>query len=82
MNEMECPLIEESYRFELLPSTRVLGPVSVVHECNSSCSTVTCSQATMERETVDTNYKKYKHDYTNKFYSINIYSMSSYSILI
>lgn len=82
MNDMECPLLDESHRFELIPSAGVLGPVSVIHECGSSCRLITQSQSKIEREAVITDYKQYKHDFTNTLYSINIYSMSYYSILI
>ena len=82
VNDMECPLLDKSHRFEVIPSIGVLGPVSVIHECGSSCQMSTQSDTKIEREVVTTHYKQYKHDFTNTLYSINMYSMSSYSILI
>ena len=38
MNELDCPLIEESHRYEVIPSVSVLHSISILHECGTSCT--------------------------------------------
>ena len=39
LNEMECPLVTMSSRYEVLESRKILGPISMVHQCDDSCGT-------------------------------------------
>ena len=75
-NELDCPLLELSHRCEVIASTCILGSVSVVHECGSSCTIKTAARACIERELVTiTSRKILEHDKQNSFYCFNIYCM-------
>ena len=78
MNEMECPLLEESHRFSVIPSVDVLGTISLIHECDSSCMTTKSSVLKIERETVITKNNYFKHNYAKRFYSFNVYCIQNH----
>ena len=81
-NELDCPLLEESHRCEVVPSISILDSVSLIHECGDSCEMQKNMAACMERENVTVcNRKTIKHDQKNKFYCFNIYCMHN-SLLI
>ena len=75
-NELDCPLLELSHRCEVITSTSILGCVSVLHECGSSCKIKTTARACIEREFVTVKSRKIlEHDKRNNFYCFNIYCM-------
>lgn len=78
-NEMDCPLIEESHRFAILPSQSILGSISIVHECGSSCIIQQTTQRKIEREDVILQVHHVNHDFKNKMYCINIFCINYYS---
>jgi hypothetical protein len=77
LNEYDCPILTMSNLVYCIPSTSVLYPVSVVHECNNSCVFVSgiISRA-VEHEKVDSAQLCYHHDWSNNMYSLNIFCMS------
>lgn len=81
VNEMDCPLLQATDRFDVVPSVDVMGSVSIIHECNNSCSVQQSRTARIERETVTIlGGESFRHDLTNKFYSVNTYCINYYSI--
>ena len=77
MNELDCPLIEESHRYAVIPSVSVLHSISILHECGTSCTLQTSLKTCMEREDIAiTSRYMIKHDKNYKFYCINSYCMN------
>ena len=68
-NDMECPLIMPTHRFEIIESRKIIAPISMVHECSTSCRFQACTTRTIERQTVTDSST---HDKSNNLYSINI----------
>jgi len=58
VNEIDCPLLEADTRFEVIPSTSVLGAISIIHECTSSCRLQPSRTVVVERECTSTNTEK------------------------
>lgn len=79
LNEFDCPLLEETGRYDVIPSVGVLGCVSVIHECGNSCEFTQLKNVTVERESISVRKKGFKHDDSNCMYSLNIYCMNYYS---
>ena len=80
LNEMDCPLVQATQRFRVVPSTAVMGSISLIHECNTSCRVQPQRIAMIERErTAVTGGKTFAHDRKNTFYSINTYCINYYS---
>ena len=81
INHIDCPLIEQTERYELLPSTNIHGPISIVHACGNSC-VISNNEVNIEREAVVVTSFKTKHDFKNTLYVINIYCMNNYFSVI
>ena len=82
INELDCPYIEQSDRYEVVPSTFILGSVSLIHTCGSSCTFTYNQKTTIEREEVAVkHFRTVKHDYSNNIYFINLYCMNYYSTI-
>lgn len=76
-NEFDCPLLTLTDLVYLIESISIHYAVSVVHECNNSCTYVTSSVTTViERETITKSVLSFKHDPSNRMYCLNIYCMS------
>ena len=76
--EIESTLlkIEESHRYEVIPSVSVLHSISILHECGS-CTLQTSLKTCMEREDITiTSRYMIKHDKKKKFYCINSYCIN------
>lgn len=81
LNELDCPLIEETHRFEVTPSESIKGTISLVHQCGISCSVTDRTTITVEREKATISTYSVQHDWHNKMYCINIYSCTLYQLL-
>ena len=74
-NEYSCPLALLTREFFIVPTLDIIAPVSVVHECTTSCKIIQSDSAIrlIEREEVELNQHVYKHDVSNELYCINVY---------
>ena len=80
VNECDCPYIEEIEKFEVVPSTYILGSVSLIHACDRSCTYTYNQKTKIEREEVAVkHFRTIKHDFTNSTYFINLYCMNYHS---
>ena len=80
VDHTDCPLIDQTERYEICPSATIRGPISIVHACGSSCVISYETPLNIERETVTvTSVKTVKHDFKNTLYLLNIYCMNYYS---
>ena len=76
-NELDCPLLSMTNLVYCVSAHAVHHPVSVVHECGTSCEFVsTTITRTVERECVTTSGLEYKHDHSNKHYCLNVYCIN------
>lgn len=77
VNEQDCPLLIGSSHLQSVPSTSILSPVSVVHECDSSCKLeMRRKRKIIERESVDATSLVLKHDFHNGLFALNIYCLN------
>jgi len=77
LNEFDCPLLTLSDQVIAVPPSHVMSAVSVCHECTDSCVFKKSGSRRVERETVEaTNRLSYKHDWLNRWFSLNIFCMS------
>ena len=75
-NEMDCPLLELTDEYKIIPSSAAIAPVSVVHECDSECEYVAGTTQIVEREhIVNKRPLSYVHNYRNFYFSLNVYCM-------
>ena len=76
LNEQDCPLLELATNSQIIPSRAVTESVSIVHECDLLCHfknhRITVQ---IEREEVASTRLTYVHNYNNRFFCLNIYSM-------
>ena len=81
-NEFDCPLLTLTNIFIAVPSTSILSPASVMHECTSTCVfRKQAAQCRMEQETVDVdNHLQFVHDKNNTIYALNIYCKKYYNL--
>lgn len=80
-NEMECPLLELTDRYEVTYSTEILGSVSIIHDCGRSCRMEESRRMTVEREELLVRGTLcMNHDINCKLFALNIYSMSYHSV--
>lgn len=81
ISEIECPLYEETERYDLTLSTNINGSISVVHSCTDSCKFSTEGSIAIEREEVVVKTRSFQHDTkNNKLYVINLFCMNYYAI--
>lgn len=75
LNEYDCPLLELSKRIFTTSCHSIKSPVSLVHECGTSCVVQEGSSAeSMEREeVVVSNGLVLSHDWTNRLYCYNVF---------
>ena len=75
-NEMDCPLLEFSENYGIIPSSVTIAPVSIVHKCDAECKFITGKKQTVEREEfVNKRLLNYVHNYRNFYFCLNIYCM-------
>ena len=82
-DEYECPLVMLTNTIIAVSPLLIIGPVSIVHACNISCSIVHSSSTTIscEREAVEqqnTTTCTFKHDTSNNLFCVNIYCTGNY----
>ena len=75
VNELECPLLTLATCSRIVPSSRVVSAVSIAHECGVGCHFQSGTNVLIEREVVASPRLRYIHDYSNRFFSLNIYCM-------
>ena len=79
INEFDCPLLELTEKFEVVPSVDVLKSVSVIHACSGTCISTPKKRTLLEREEVEVKtLKTIKHDYTNNMFFLNLYCINYY----
>ena len=65
-NDLDCPLLILTQKLCLISPTKIVCPISVVHECSETCTFYQSTTfTTIEREAVNTNKVIFKHDYSN-----------------
>ena len=65
-NELDCPLLELSEHYKIIPSSAAIAPVSILHECDDDCKFVAGTKRTVEREEfVNKGLLIYVHNYRN-----------------
>ena len=75
-NEMDCPMLELTEEYKVIPSSAAIAPVSVVHECDSDCKHVLGTTQTVEREHIlNKGLLSYVHNYRNFYFCLNVYCM-------
>ena len=37
LNDLDCPIVMTTKRYEVIPSVHILGSISLIHQCESSC---------------------------------------------
>ena len=77
-NEYECPLLTLTNTLTGINPADIVTEISVMHECTDSCKFVDngpLNVLQIERENIRTNRLMYVHDWTNKWYCLNIYCM-------
>jgi len=75
-NEKECPLLFRVKVLAVIPASAICTAVSIVHECDQSCSFQQRQKSwTMEREHITRSGLLHVHDYSNTLFCLNIYCM-------
>lgn len=78
INEYDCPILSLSDLLYTLKSTCILKAVSVMHECTSNCVIEKSSyDRAVEHESVSYSQLVLKHDWSYKFFSLNVYCMNN-----
>ena len=76
LNDRDCPLLTTTHHIKAIATTKILSAVSIIHECMDNCKLTSKRQASVERETVTIpDHYVIQHDYSNGFFSLNIYCM-------
>ena len=72
-NELDCPLLTMT---NVIQTASVSTAVSIMHECNASCTFVHSPDVlAREREALTITRLTHKHDYTNTMFCLNVYAM-------
>lgn len=80
-NELSCPLMQTTDRFEVVFSTKILGSISMIHECVRSCRIEQSRKTIVEREErIVSGSQCVNHDKNAEYFALNIYSMSYYAV--
>lgn len=79
LNEKDGPLMVKTKNFLCIESSKVISPVSIVHQCDSNCSLKRIRKSrVMEREHSEVNTLTVCHNFkTNDLYALNIYCMKN-----
>ncbi len=76
-NDYGCPLLTLTQTIRCVSPQSVASAVSIIHECNSSCSFVQTSRhRRVEREELLSASLVYQHDWSNLFFCLNIFCMN------
>ena len=75
-NELDCPLLTMTNELHVVQTASVSTAVSIMHECNASCTLVHSPDVlAREREALTITRLTHKHDYTNTMFCLNVYAM-------
>ena len=76
-NEFDCPLLTLTLNVKFVSPLCVDCCVSIVHQCTTCGFTQHTSPQYIERELVSSSAPSlsYKHDWSNKLFTVNIYCM-------
>ena len=79
LNDRGCPILFLSSIFRCMLSKAIISPVSIVHECDSTCSLQIRQKRTLiEREQLEVNRLSIVHDYKNNtMFLLNIYCLTN-----
>lgn len=79
LDDRDCPIVLLSDTLMCVRSHRILGPVSLVHECNNKCVLQKSRKRThIEREQHEMTSLSVIHDYKrNNMFAVNIYCMKN-----
>ena len=75
LNDFDCPLMTLTNTIVGIDPTDIASEVSIMHECTDTCKFIASGRRIVERELIQTNTLSYVHDWTNKWYCLNIYCM-------
>ena len=83
LTDKDCPLLLLSKNFMAIHSSKVLIPVSLIHECDSNCSLKRQRKRRVaEREEYEVNSLSLCHDYKrNNMFVVNVYCMNNADIM-
>ena len=76
LNDFDCPLLILTDNVVCVPSSDVISPTSILHECSSNCQSTTLQrEITIERESVlsDTSELNFTHDFSCIIYFLNVF---------
>ena len=77
INEQDCPLLTKSKHLLSVPSSDILSPVSIVHECTSCRLETKRKRQKIERESIDIDTLVLAHNYKTNNFALNIYCMNN-----
>ena len=74
LNDRDCPLLFQLPMIEAIPSTAIIGAVSIIHECSHRCRFKQGRTARKaEREEVSSDLLVYEHVFNSTEYCLNVY---------
>jgi hypothetical protein len=77
-NDFDCPLYSLTSILRSIPSAAIIWPVSVVHQCTSTCSLQNKNASmTLEWQVASQKTLCFSHDWSNTFYCYNVYCKSN-----
>ena len=77
-NDFDCPLYSLTSILRSIPSAAIIRPVSVVHQCTSTCSLQNKDVSmTLERQVASQKTLCFSHDWRNTLYCYNVYCKSN-----
>ena len=77
LNPFDCPLYNLSRTIFSVDSSAIVRPVSMVHECGSSCKLDNAEFAqNIEREQMVTTQCIFRHDWTVTTFCYNVYCIA------
>lgn len=63
-NELDCPLLELSEHYKIIPSSAVIAPVTILHECDNYCKFIAGTKQTDEcEEYINKGLLNYAHNF-------------------
>ena len=72
-NEMDCPLLVLTSDLFVTSPTKIIRPISIVHECNDTCTI---------NEEPDSARLTFEHNFSNNIFCYNIFCIGNKKIFI
>ena len=72
LNDRDCPLLFQLKLITAIPTTAVMGAVSIVHQCSQKCQFQQERAITRVEREVSMDLLVFKHDYDYTEYCLNI----------